>query len=217
MTSGSTATPGGDVFVATVTVRGEAVLAVEPDEATLSITLSALEPDPGTALADVAQRSEALVELLDEIGVAKADRSTSGVSVGEEIEHTQQGRRSLGHRATAQVSVRLTDPQVIGRLITQATKQLQARIDGPRWHIAANNPVRLEAARQAAAHGQRKAQAYADGVEAKLGRLMRLTETGLDVIERQAAARGAQATMPIEPGEHDVHAAIEITFALETT
>jgi uncharacterized protein YggE len=69
-----------DAGVATVTVTGEAVIRAEPDEAVLWITLSALETAPGAALADVARRSEALVALLDELQVADADRSTSGIT-----------------------------------------------------------------------------------------------------------------------------------------
>jgi uncharacterized protein len=135
--------PGGST--PTVTVRGEAVLRAEPDEAMLWITLTALEDDPGQALADVSRRSEALIALLDEVGVARAGRSTTGVTVYEEFDRTPSGRRSIGHRAAASISVRLTDPEPIGQLITKATTKLQARVDGPRWQIAAQNPVRLDA------------------------------------------------------------------------
>jgi uncharacterized protein YggE len=205
-----------------VTARGEAVLAVEPDEALVSVTLTALEPDPGTALADVARRSELLVARLDEFGVAKTDRATSGITVGEDFDHTPEGRRSLGHRAIAQHSVRLTDPELIGRLIMAATDELAARIDGPRWRVAADNPARLEVARQAAAQARRKAQAYADGVDGKLGRLLRLTESDFGMVEQMseagfAATRGGQTVMPIQPGEYQIRAVIDITIALETS
>ena len=205
----------------TVTVRGEAVLRAEPDEATLWITLSALESDPGQALANVSHRSEVLVTLLDELGVAKSDRSTTGVTVSEEFDHTASGRQSLGHRATTSVAVRFTDPEPIGRLIAQATTDLQARINGPRWQIAAHNPIHLDAAREAAANAKQKAQAFADGVGAKLGRLINLVEPGSEFaghrIRRTSmtiAASGGEP-MPIDPGEHEVSAAIDITFALE--
>src|SRR5260370_28249528 len=87
--------PGGST--PTVTVRGAAVLRAEPDEAMLWITLTALENDPGQALADVSRRSEQLATMLDDLGVASADRSTTGVTVYEEFDHTPSGRRSLGH------------------------------------------------------------------------------------------------------------------------
>jgi uncharacterized protein YggE len=70
---------GSDRDVPTVSVRGLAAVRVEPDEAMLWITLSALEDSPGPALANVAAHSGQLVALLDELAIPKADRSTTGV------------------------------------------------------------------------------------------------------------------------------------------
>jgi uncharacterized protein YggE len=212
------ADPDPNAATPTVTVRGDAVIRAEPDEAMLWITLSALEDAPGPALSDVSTRSHALVALLDQLGVDTADRSTTGITVYEEFDHTQSGRRSLGHRAISRVSVRLTDPDLIGRLIAQATEDLAARIDGPRWLISPDNPVRLQAARQAAADAQRKAQAYAEGVSAKLGRLIRLTEPdSAHIVARTAGGLRPMAVepIPVEPGEHEVTASIHATFVLE--
>jgi uncharacterized protein len=199
-----------------VSVVGEAVVRAEPDEAMVVVTLSALEDSPGPALANVADRSVALLALLDELAIVASDRSTTGVSVQEDFEHTSDGRRSLGHRAVSEVAVRLTDLELIGRLVTRATTELDARVDGPRWQIAPENPIRLEAARLAAADGQRKAQAYADGVGARLGDLVRLAEPESAVLSRrsgriQTASAGG---MPIEPGEQRITATIEVTFTL---
>jgi uncharacterized protein len=217
-----TTDPGSRESTPTVTVRGEAVLRVEPDEAMLWVTLSALEPDPGQALADVSHRSDALVAMLDDLGIAKQNRSTTRVTVHEEFDHTRSGRRSLGHRAAASISARLTDPELIGRLITKATTELHAKIDGPQWQIAAPNPVRLEAAREAAADAQRKAQAFAEGVGAQLGSLIKLVEPGTDARPHRSgfrpvafAAAGGEEQMQIEPGEHEVTAAVDATFALK--
>jgi hypothetical protein len=209
-----------DAGAATVTVTGEAVIRAEPDEAVLWITLSALESAPGAALADVARRSEALVAVLDELQVGEAERSTSGITVYEEFDHTQEGRRSLGHRAAAALSARLTGPVLIGRLITRVTEELQARIDGPSWQIAESNPVRLQAAREAAAQAQRKARAYAEGVGARLGPVLKLEEPEDRFTRRvggglRPMAASRDASMPIEPGEHEVSAAVVATFALE--
>jgi uncharacterized protein YggE len=113
----------------------------------------------------------------------------------------------------------VTDPALIGPLITRATEELQARIDGPSWQIAEGNPVRLQAAREAAAQGQRKAQAYAEGVGARLGVLLKLTEPESTFVRHsmggvRALAASKDASMPIEPGEHEVTAAVVVTFAL---
>jgi uncharacterized protein YggE len=204
----------------TVSVVGEAILKAEPDEAVVIVSLTAIKDSPGQALEDVASCGVALAALLDELAIASADRSTTGVSVHEEFDHTAEGRRSLGHRAVSAVSVRLTNHDLIGRLVTRVTTELAARVDGPRWQIAATNLIRLEAARQAAADGRRKAQAYAEGVGAQLGAVLRLTEPGIGsdsgrVMYRAMAASGG-GDMPIETGEQEIVATIEVTFALVT-
>jgi hypothetical protein len=54
------------------------------------------ESAPGPALTDVAGRGDALATLLDELEVPRDDRSTTGITVNEEFEHTKDGRRPLG-------------------------------------------------------------------------------------------------------------------------
>lgn len=201
----------------TVTVQGVGLVRAEPDEAVLWVTLTALEDRPGAALADVSARTTALVALLDEVGAS--DRSTTGITVAEEFDHTKEGRHSLGHRAASGVSVRAIDTDVIARLIAQATENLDARIDGPRWLISLDNPIRLEAARRAAADARRKAEAYCEGIGAKVGRLIRLSEPGerhADAVALSASARQARREpMPVEAGEHEITASVEATFLLE--
>ena len=206
----------------TITVRGEAVVRTHPDEALLWITLSALKQTPGEAIVDVAQRNERLIGLLDECSVPESNRSTAGVSVSEEFDHTPEGRRQLGHRATARVAARLADADVIGRIITRASDELGASIDGPRWYISPTNPARLTAAGQAAADAKQRAEAYAAGIGARLGALLALVEPGviagkeLGRMRAIALAGGPPPPMPIEVEEHQVNAAIEATFLLDS-
>jgi uncharacterized protein len=204
---------------ATVKVRGDAFIRAEPDEATLWITLTALRDSPSAALRDVSARADALAKMLDGLGIVRTERSTTGITVNEEFEHVAEGRRSLGHRAATRVSVRLTDPEMIGRLIERAVEELAARIDGPHWQIAPDNPARLQAAREAAADAERKARAYAEGIGGKLGPPLELSEPdpGHVPIRAMAAARRSSGgdPFPVEPGEQEVAASIDITFALE--
>lgn len=211
-------TPGGADRRATVRVRGEAAIRVKPDDAVLMITLTALEDRPGAALSDVAKRSQSLVEMLDRMGVAAADRTTTGATVEEDVDYTQGSRRSLGHRATNQISVRVSDHELMGRLIAEATDELSARIEGPHWEIARTNPARLQAAREAAADASRRAQAYAEGVGARLGRPLKLSEDQARPTPMRArgmAVAAAAAPVPIEAGEQEVVATVLVTFALE--
>jgi uncharacterized protein YggE len=208
---------------ATITVRGEASLRADPDEALLWITLSEVENTSGKALADVGRRTEALLALLDELLVAGEDRSSSGVSVAEEFESSSaRGRRSLGHRATAGVALRVSDADVISRVISRSVEELRASISGPRWFVSPAHPIRLEAARHAAAEAQRKAEAYASGVGAELGALIALVEPErpggstlrLGHFEPLSGTAAETGRIPIDAGQIEVTAAIDATFEL---
>ena len=204
---------------ATVKVRGDASIRVEPDEAIVWITLTALADSPGTALRDVSERANSLAGMLDALGIAKSDRSTTGITVHEEFDHAHGERRSLGARATTRASVRLTVPEMIGRLIEQAVDEAGALIEGPSWQIAPGNPARLEAAREAAADARRKARAFAEGVGASLGAPLELSEADTQrppIFARAAARRVSERDpLPVDPAEQEVTAAVEVTFALD--
>lgn len=200
----------------TIQVQGKGMVRAEPDEALLWITLTALAEAPGPALADVSARSRMLAAILDALQVSSSDRTTTGVTVSEEFDHTQQGRQSLGHRAATQVALRLTDPELIGELVSRAAGELDARIDGPRWQIAPDNPVRLEAAREAARDAERKARAYAEGLGARLGRPLRMAEPEHVHVRATTASAGRFDAVAVDAGEHEVFASIAVTFALET-
>ena len=202
----------------TVTVCGEAAIRTEPDEAFVWITLATTQPSPGPALADVARRTETLVALLDQLAIPREDRSTTGITVQEDFDHTAEGRRSLGHRAAATVSVRLTDTRLIGGVIMRCSDELDARIAGPHWRVSASNPVWLEAASLAAANARDKAAAYAAGLELRLGSIRALAEPEDGWQGRRKMIRTASAAaghdMPVETGEQEVTATIQATFAL---
>jgi uncharacterized protein YggE len=209
---------GDHASTPSITVRGIATIRTEPDEASLVLTLNALEDTPGAALSEVAVRSNALAALLDELGVGKSDRTTTGITVEEEWDHTDKGRRSLGHRAVSRLSVRLADPELIGRLVTKATTDLAAVVNGPHWVISLDNPVRLEAARLAAADARRRAEAYAEGIGATLGRLIGLREPGTRepaMATTSMRAMAGHGSMHVELGEHEIAAGVDATFALE--
>lgn len=206
--------PVRGVAAATVAVVGTASVRIEPDEAFVFITLTKTESGAGPALTDVATRGDALAELLDELEVPSYDRSTTGISVSEEFDHTKDGRKALGYRAASTVSVRLADTKLIGTIIMRCTEKLDARIAGPNWWVSPDNPAWLEAASQAAANARDKATAYAAGLDLKLGPLLALAEPTDGSPRRFARAASAGRDMPIETGEQEVTATIHATFTL---
>lgn len=208
----------------TLKVRGYAVVAGEPDEAEVSITLTKLDAEADTALAEVARRSEELEKLLQEMEIERSARSTSGISVREEREYDKGKYHHRGYRATNVLRVRLQEAQKVGRLVQHATSRALAQVDGPWWRIALDNPARVEACRQAAAEAKRKAEAYATALGARLGVVMAVAEPGLEgerygdrvyAMADMAPASPRSPELTVEAGELDISAAVDVTFRLE--
>lgn len=215
----------------TVTVRGQALVPAEPDEAHVFLEIKAVERSSQKAMADVSERSDRLQEIFEELDIPPLARATSGVSVGEETEWSSGKRKHLGYHAVNRVSVTLDDAQLVARLIGEATERCDAAVRGPRWEIALANPARVEAFRAAAEDARRKAEAYATALGARLGDVLSVIEPGLavrtqqrhEIVPAPAAAPAPQAMsapapapdIQVDAGALDIPASVEVTFALE--
>ena len=206
----------------TVTVRASAAVPGQPDRVELSLGVTALERSAPQALAEVTGKAERLGQVLEALGIAREQWSTSGATVHREVQWDGSRQVDRGFRGRYQVVVRLTDPSLVGRLLEEAVGSAGAEVAGPWWRIDPANPAHLEAARQAAANGRRKAEAYADGLGLRLGMIVGVREpdTGLaphqEVVFRTASASGTPGQpVDVQPGHLDVVAAVELTFRLE--
>jgi uncharacterized protein YggE len=203
---------------ASVTARGEAVVPGRPDEGIWVIEISSLDAAPDAAIAEVGMRSTALDDLLDELEIPKAKRSTTGVTVQEEFDYTEGKQVHRGYRAQNLVTVRLEQATVAGRLIQESITRAKANVRGPTWWIAPDNPARVEACRRAAAEARRKAEAYASALGLRLGPVMEVREPStLGEFPRPGTMRAmtASSTIEVDPGELDVGAQVEVSFRLE--
>ena len=209
----------------TVTTRGQAVIPAEPDEVRVQIGVESLEQAAADALERTAEKSAELQRIFEELEIPKKARSTSGVSIDEQWEYTDKKQVFRGYRASTQITVRLEDASVLGRLMQEATKRASARIHGPWWQVALNNPARAEACRAAAADARRKAEAYAEALGGRLGAVVAVSEPGtgfrpppapqMQAMRTAAPAMAMSAQMDVEEGDLDVWAAVEVSFGFE--
>ncbi|MDQ3956934.1 MAG: SIMPL domain-containing protein [Actinomycetota bacterium] len=208
-----------------IIVTGRATVPAEPDEVQLELSLDAVKKSADDALADVAERSETLERLFAELSIDRSAWSTSGVSVGEYREWTKDKYALKGYRAANRLSLRLKGASVVGALMRRATAEADARIAGPYWRVARDNPARAEAYRAAALDARRRAEAYAAALGVSLGEVLKVREPRgttsvapqMGVLPAPAAAPGGHAREPqveVNPGTLEVSDVVEIVFAV---
>jgi uncharacterized protein YggE len=207
--------------MATVTVRGVGEARTSPDEASVTLTIEAIERKAAAALGKVAERTEAALQFCDALGIEPAARVTAGASIAEHGEHDREGRwQHRGYRAWNQIVARVGEASVVGELIAGAVDR-GAQVSGPAWTIAPDNPVRVEACREAALDARRRAGAYADALGVRVGALVSIRDPGTGApppprpMRMAAMDTGAVEALPVEAGEQLVTAAVEVEFQLE--
>ncbi|HUG17173.1 MAG TPA: SIMPL domain-containing protein [Thermomicrobiales bacterium] len=209
-----------------VSVQGSAVVPARPDEVELALEVTYVDRTPHDALAEVATRSVAIEAVLAELGIEERLWTTSGAVVNEQTEWNRQTGEHVhrGYVASSRIALRLEDPGVIGNLMQEATRRAQARVSGPWWRIAPDNPARIAACAAAAVDARRKAEAYATALGARLGVVLDISEPGIapPPVQRLDGARAMSAMSVESPAEINVHAgdlqvsaSIIIRFALE--
>ena len=204
--------------MATISVRGQGTAWVQPDEVTVGLSAEALLPTASEAFAEAARLAADLVLLCDEIGVPAGSRTTSQVSLAEHGEHTDTGWQHRGYRASTRVAARLSDADLASRLVSEAAARLEVRIDGPTWRVARDNTAHGEARRRAAEDARSRAEEYAAVLGGRVGAIASIAEPGSGPplpAARMYAVRQEISPMPLEAGEHEVMAEVDVTFQLE--
>ena len=204
--------------MATISVRGQGTAWVQPDEVTVGLSAEALLPTASEAFAEATRLAADLVLLCDEIGVPAGSRTTSQVSLAEHGEHTDTGWQHRGYRASTRVAARLSDADLASRLASEAAARLEVRIDGPTWRVARDNTAHGEARRRAAEDARSRAEEYAAVLGGRVGAIASIAEPGSGPplpAARMYAVRQEISPMPLEAGEHEVMAEVDVTFQLE--
>jgi len=201
----------------TITVRGRGFAPARPTEALLTLEVAAIRRTAAEAFADAATKNAALDALCDRLAIDEGDRTTTSTSVHEYREGMDEPVR---WRASYSVTVRLHDPELAARLLREAVEEAEARVaGGPWWRVRADDPVRLEACRRAAADAERRATVYAEALGLGRGEVVRAVEVGASDLGEELPGQASFGPLDFEaelrPGTAEVSAAVDVAFELE--
>ncbi len=209
--------------MASVIVRGTAAASVTPDFAELTLEISPRAGDAASALDTAAARSQQLVQLLDQHGIAATDRATAGVSVNEEYEYRDNQQVMVGHRATTAVTVTIRSTDLVGRIVRDAVGDAGAAVRNLVWRVERTNPARAALLAEAARDARERATAYAEALQLRLGEVEVISETPLSaepfpgrpmMMAMDAAPRAKGGEMAVSEGLVELTADVHVRFAL---
>lgn len=153
-------------------------------------------------------------------GVAAADIQSAGLNVRADLAWRDgEGQRLVGYVAASSLNVRLRDLSRASATVSEAVRAAAdtARLNTLQLVLSDDSAVRAEARDAAWRDAFRTAGQYAELASASLGRVLSVTEQRLGGAPVPVAAlQRASATdsMPVEPGQNRVEAAVTVTWEL---
>ncbi|MFE7777355.1 SIMPL domain-containing protein [Streptomyces sp. NPDC057445] len=230
MTSDTAApAPYGTPETPRVAVRGEARLEVDPEIATIGVTIGARGTDRRSALEDLTHRNGQALELIKSYGEAVEKLETGAFSISPELTRHGRGERVRAYHGRVHITAVLADFTALGELTTRLADLELTRVDGPWWSLRPDSPSHGEARRTAVREAVQRAREYADALGARLAALVELADLGAEApasygmppaqgAMRSAAFAGAAGesapALDLEPQRQTVYAQVNARFTM---
>lgn len=213
-----------DAGQALVMASGLGEVMLQPDRATVSITVRTIADRPDDASSRNRAAAESVATALAALDLDSL--RSSGVRIGPNRQYTSDGPKEEGYFAERSLRVSTDDLAQVGTIIEAALGAGATEIDNVAYASSAEDAARREALARAVANARSDAAAVAEAAGGRLGDVVLLSTGGVNVprpIVRDftsvAAIRGGRPNaMAVElPGPEDltITANVEIHWAFE--
>lgn len=202
-----------------LTVTGSGVASGEPDVVRLTAGVEVERDDVEEALDAANAATEEVLDALEASGVGAEDRQTRDFAIHPRMDR-EGGIEGYAVRNLVEATIR--DVGSVGTVVRDTSEAAgdDVRIQGLRFDLEQDTAM-LEAARAAAIEDARqRAEHYAELADRTLGDLValedRTTASPRAAVEQDVAAEeGADAGVPIEPGEQHVTVHVQARWELD--
>ena len=210
----------------TVTVTGQYTMDAAPDVAYvyLGITNDALTAkEAGEKNAQVMDK---IKKALIKVGVDKQDIEVSSYYLNPKYNYRSGSSTIIGHTASHTLKVKTTDIKEVGKLIDAALKAGANRVNNVQFDLSKEKrqKVNQEILGKAAQEAKSKAKILAISLDAKLGKVMTITENNYNYqpyyrnmdFAVGGMAKAEIAPTQINPREVKTSASVQVVFELKT-
>jgi uncharacterized protein YggE len=202
---------------ASVSVRGEAVLVVEPEIADLAVTVRVRARDRQTALERCRAVQEQVTGVVQQAGDAVETAETAAVALYLEHSHTGHGDPV----ASQHTRIRVAALDAVGELVVELARLDDVEVSGPSWGLRPDSAAYERARMAAIADAIRRARSYAAAFGAELTALLEVSDpgiagSGVRVAGGMAALsfEAADLALDVTPMRSEVRGAVEVRFAM---
>lgn len=212
-----------------VSVRGEALLEVEPEIARLAVTVTARDRSREGALNKLAARGERLLRDLHGLGDAVERIETAAIRVDVFYKDARSREKIDGYGARVTHTVTLCDFAALGDLVAALSDDETVEVAGPWWALRPDADVYRQVRTAAVTEAVERARQYAAALGTQVTGVLHVADVGLlgdagpppQMLAAGPAARamaagapGETAVLRIEPVRQVVRAAVEARFTL---
>jgi uncharacterized protein len=204
----------------TVRVTGEGRVRVAPDVALATVAVTAVDPSLAKATRDTTEASRKVLDALAQAGVAKNDLQTSryDVQIERRAPKSSEPPRITGYRVTNAVRVKVRDLSRLGAILDRVVAAGANELEGLSFVKDDPSAERGKALAAAVHDARARAEEIARAAGMRLGPVLEVVEGGrppgpVPMPGRMMAM--ADASVPVESGEVEIAARVEVLYALQ--
>ncbi len=215
-----------DTPVLLVGATGTATVA--PDQARISLAVTSIDKNLAAAQNMNNQTTENVISALLQNGIEKKSIKTLNYRVYPQYNYNNEPVNNdppqiTGYRINNEIAVVVNNLDNVGKVLDAAVKAGANNVNYINFEKADISLQENEALTKAVLRARSKAEAIAAAAGMSLGRVIKISESGVNTIfppeiymdEKAIAGRGAASQVPISPGDMEVTASIYITYELK--
>lgn len=215
--------PGQDPDVRTLHVNATASVQRAPDRAVISLAVETTATDAAAASARNAETMDAVLRAIRGLGIEQSRIQTRRVELQPHYARSRDQDvepRIAGYVARNQVVVTVDDVELVGRVVDAGVAAGANRVSGISFELRDQESAYHDALREAIGQARREAEVAAAALGESLGPVLNMSTGGFQPMYRPAPQAEMRMDMaqaaptPVQPGELDVHATVNITFRI---
>jgi uncharacterized protein len=197
----------------------------EPDQAVLNIAVESAAPTARAAAQANATKMDALIAAVKAVGIPAPSIHTTSYQLDPDYSYPKPGEvappRITQYRATNIVQITVDTVARAGRVIDAAVASGANRLNGISFQIHDQEGARVEALRDAVKKARAEADAIAQSLGQHLGTVLFVSTSYQSTMPppprpyMAMAGKMAEAATPIEPGQIETQATVNVTYKLE--